>query len=170
MTDSPRDDDVPRHAGGDLVIPVLAFGFTLYYFSTIWDSPWTAQVNAVLVGSILFVCLAALAVRIARDRISGRIDFGFAELIAPVGLLGKRAAFAALTLAYLLGLEYAGFTLSTFGFLGASFLLLRGVRRWHIDLGLAAAMALIGYAVFILAFETRFPRGPFEMLMRAVLQ
>jgi hypothetical protein len=171
MTDSPSDDEAPRprHAGGELIIPVLAFGFTLYYFATIWDSPWSAQVNAVLVGSILFVCLALLAARIARERIVGAIDFGFADLVSPVGLAPKRLAFAGLAVAYILGLEYAGFTLSTFAFLWASFMLLHGTRRWHIDLALAATMALIGYAVFIVAFETRFPRGPFENLMRAVL-
>jgi hypothetical protein len=34
---------------------------------------------------------------------------------------------------------------------------------------LSAVMALGGYAVFILAFDTRFPRGPFEALMKLVL-
>ena len=170
MSDEPTGDAPgPRHAGGELVIPILAAGFTIYYFSTIFSSPWTAQVNAVLVGSLLFVCLFALAIRIARERICGAIDFGIADLISPPGLLPKRLAFAGLTLGYLLGLEYAGFTITTFVFLWASFMLLHGTRRWAVDAALSAVMAVVGYGVFVVAFETRFPKGPFETLMQSVL-
>ena len=47
--------DPPRQLGGELVIPVLAVVFTLYYFSSIWNSPWTAQVSAFMVGGILLL-------------------------------------------------------------------------------------------------------------------
>jgi hypothetical protein len=36
-------------------------------------------------------------------------------------------------------------------------------------LTISALVALIGWAVFIWAFETRFPRGWFETTMKAVL-
>ncbi len=53
----------PRQLGGELVIPIIAVGFTLYFFSTIWNSPWTAQVSAFLVGGILLLVCAIFFVR-----------------------------------------------------------------------------------------------------------
>ena len=52
-----------KHLGGDLVIPVAALAFTLYYFSTIIDSPWTAQVSAVFIGAILIVLLLIFIIK-----------------------------------------------------------------------------------------------------------
>ena len=63
-----------------------------------------------------------------------------------------------------LGYE-VGFTPSTFVFLAAGFMLLHGTSRWKFDVPLAAAMALGGYVVFIVLFDTRFPKGPFETWM-----
>jgi hypothetical protein len=34
---------------------------------------------------------------------------------------------------------------------------------------LCAVLSIGGYLLFILAFETRFPAGPFEMLMKQAL-
>lgn len=172
MTDKPEQDERPqaRHAGGELIIPIGALGFTLYYFSSIWNSPWTAQVNAVLVGSLLITCLVILAVRIARERALGMIDFRFDDLISPKALIPTRIAFALLTIAYLVALSFDfGFTLSTFVFLAGGFMLLHGISRWKIDIPLAATMALIGYVVFIILFDTRFPKGAFETWMVPVV-
>ena len=70
---------------------------------------------------------------------------------------------------YVVLIEWGGFTLTTFAFLASAMLLLAGGRKAHLILPLAAAIALIGYGLFMVAFETRFPRGPFEQLMSAVL-
>ena len=39
--------------GAELVLPVAALLFTIYYFTTIINVPWTAQVSAFFVGTIL---------------------------------------------------------------------------------------------------------------------
>jgi len=46
---------------------------------------------------------------------------------------------------------------------------LSGGKRLGFIVGLSAAVAVAGWALFILAFETRFPVGPFERLMQSVL-
>ncbi len=43
--------------GGDLIIPIAALAFTVYYFTTIIDVPWTAQVSAFFIGSILILLI-----------------------------------------------------------------------------------------------------------------
>ncbi len=158
-----------KSIGGDLVIPLAALGFTLYYFSTIIDSPWTAQVAAFFIGTILIglivVFLAKAGVAIAR----GQADLSAGVLIAPAGLLPTRLALLAITAAYLVLIEWGGFTLTTFAFLLTAMLLLNRGRRAGFIVGLSLAVSLGGYLIFILAFDTRFPRGPFEDLIQAAM-
>ena len=156
--------------GGDFVIPVAALVFTLYYFSTIINSPWTAQVAAFFIGAILIALTLLFLVKSAVAIGRGEADLGMDTLIAPTGLLATRLALLAITVAYLVLIEWGGFTITTFGFLLAAMLLLnRGRRAGFITL-FALSISLGGYLIFILAFETRFPKGPFEELMQATLQ
>ena len=54
MSDQPAaNEDGKKSVGGELVIPIAALLFTGYYFYTIIDAPWTAQVSAFFVGSIV---------------------------------------------------------------------------------------------------------------------
>ena len=74
---SSHDRRDPAPIGGDLVIPVAAVVFTLYYGWTIIDSPWTAQVGAVFVGVILIaLCLilfTIVGVRVRRGAATLRV-------------------------------------------------------------------------------------------------
>lgn len=167
MEPKPEPED-KRPMGGELIIPLLALGFTLYYFSTIIDSPWTAQVNAFLVGSVLIVLVLAFLAVAAREVLLGRATLSASNLLAPVDILPKRAGFIVLTLAYLVAIDWLGFTLTTFLFLAGAMLLLDGGRRPRLCLALAAGLSAVAYGVFILLFETRLPRGPIEQALAAV--
>src|SRR6056297_1399939 len=107
----------PRQIGGELVIPIIAVGFTLYFFSSVWNSPWTAQVSAFMVGGILLLVCAIFFVRAGMWLVRGEGTLGVGNLFTMI----------------------------------------------------SAAMALTGWAVFIWAFDTRFPRGWFETTMQAVM-
>jgi hypothetical protein len=159
----------PEAAGGQLVIPIAALLFTLYYFSTIIDAPFEAQVAAFFVGTILLVLIGLFLLKTALRLHRGEVDLGLGELFRPQAILPKRAGLLALTLGYLLVIPFLGFTITTFVYLAASMLLLGARQRPLVTVGLAAAIALAGYLLFILAFDTRFPRGPFEELMRGLL-
>jgi hypothetical protein len=155
--------------GGDLIIPIAAVAFTLYYFSSIISSPWEAQVNAFFVGSILIVLVAVQLIRSARMLLTGEGDLGLGELIGPSAILHKRLLLLLLTIGYVVVIEWLGFTLTTFLFLTAAMFLLNDGRRPGFIVGLAAALALGGYLLFIVAFQTRFPMGPLEHLLGTVL-
>ncbi len=157
-----------RAVGGDLIIPIAAVAFTLYYFSSIIDSPWEAQVNAFFVGSILLGLVAILLIKIGRDLIAGAADLRLGGLIEPVALIPKRLILLLLAVGYVFVIEWLGFTLTTFAFLTAAMLTLNDGRRPGLVLALATALALGGWLLFIVAFRTRFPSGPFEWLMAAV--
>jgi len=150
---------------GELIIPVLGVLFTIYYISTVLDSPWTAQVNAYMVGSVLLAVSVVFFGLKFRDLIRGD-----AVLDVPVarGLNAMKSAqtgFILIALGYLVIMEILGFTLATAVFFWLAMLLLDGGRRPVMKIGLSAVMALIGYLVFILMFETRLPKGPVESIL-----
>ena len=163
------DEDKKRSLGGELIIPVTAIVFSLYYFTTLLDSPWTAQVSAFFVGAVLIALSAAFVVRCAVEVRSGTADLGLGGLFSRADLTSGRLALLVVTLGYILVIEWAGFTITTFVFLFAGMLALNRGQRPGLIAALAAIMALGGYLLFILAFDTRFPRGPFEIFMKAML-
>lgn len=168
MAQDERTGGGRKAVGGELIIPVAGLIFTLYYFSTIIDSPWEAQVAAFFVGFILagliLIFLAKTGLMLARG--SARLDFR--PLITPAGINLKRLVLFGLTLGFILVIPYLGFTLTTFVFLFSAMLLLQQPKRPWLAAGLAAGLSLAGYLLFIVAFDTRFPRGPFEELMRGI--
>ena len=167
MTD--RQNETTRQLGGELVIPVAAVAFTLYFFSTIWNSPWTAQVSAFVVGGVLLAACGLFFLRSVLWLRAGRANLGFGTLISRDDLSTGRLGLFITTLAYVTLIDALGFTLTTFLFLATSMLWLsRGRNPLRITL-VSAVMALGGWAVFIWAFDTRFPRGWFEETMRMVL-
>ena len=157
-----------RPVGGELIIPIAAVAFTLYYFTSIIDSPWEAQVNAFFVGSILLGLVAILLIKLGRELVTGEADLRLGGLIEPVSVAPKRLIVLVLAIGYVAVIEWLGFTLTTFAFLAAAMLVLNGGRRPGFVLGLAAGLSVGGYLLFMVAFQTRFPEGPFEWLMGAV--
>jgi Tripartite tricarboxylate transporter TctB family len=157
--------------GSELIIPVAAILFTLYYFYSIIDTPWTAQVSAFFNGTILLILcvvfIAGVVVKVARGRAGLRFD----TLIEPVDIAPKRALLFLLTFLYIACIDWAGFTITTFVFLALGMLLLSGRERKNkvFVITLAAGLAIGGYLLFVVAFERHFPEGPFEHAFKAVM-
>lgn len=158
-----------KPVGGELIIPVVGLIFTLYYFSTILQSPWEAQVAAFFVGFILIGLILIFLIKTGFLLARGIVRLDFSPLVTPAGITLKRLVLFGLTLGYLLAIPYFGFTFTTFLFLAGAFLLLQQRKRSGLAVGLAAGLSLAGYLLFIVAFDTRFPRGPFEEMMRGIL-
>ena len=159
----------PRQIGGELVIPIIAVGFTLYFFSSIWNSPWTAQVSAFMVGGILLLVCAIFFVRAGMWLVRGEGTLGVGNLFTMDDIRTGRIGLLLTTIAYVMFIDTLGFTLMTFLFLAVSMLILAKGKNAGFITMVSAAMALTGWAVFIWAFDTRFPRGWFETTMKAVL-
>ncbi|MCK5274593.1 MAG: tripartite tricarboxylate transporter TctB family protein, partial [Alphaproteobacteria bacterium] len=158
-----------KHIGSDLVIPAAALAFTFYYFSTIIDSPWTAQVSAFFIGAVLIALIGAFVIYSLLSIRRGEADLGFQRLTEPLSFMPRRAALFALTIFFIFFVEWGGFTITTFIFLSGAMLLLSRGRNWKFILALSATLAIGGYFLFVYAFEVRFPKGPFELMMAQVL-
>jgi hypothetical protein len=154
--------------GAELLIPIAALFFTFYYFWTIWNSPWTAQVSAFFIGAILIVLVIIFFLKISVALYRKEADLGIGGLLAPSSLLPVRIGLFLTTLGYVVLVKWGGFTLTTWAFLFGAMLILSRGRRKRLIFILSAALALSGYLLFIVAFETRFPRGPFENFMRSI--
>ncbi|HSR55499.1 MAG TPA: tripartite tricarboxylate transporter TctB family protein [Alphaproteobacteria bacterium] len=164
-------DDEPRResAGSDLVVPVAGVAFTLYYFTTIINSPWTAQVSAFFIGAVLILLSTFLFIRVALRLRAGTAHLDFSRVIEPRGFMTKRLILLALTITYVYVIHWTGFTLTTFIFLSLAMLLLNDGRNKGLIFILSAIMSLSGWALFVYAFAVRFPAGPFEQLMKSIL-
>jgi hypothetical protein len=164
--DSEKEKPERKSIGGELILPIGAFIFTLYYFYTIIDVPWIAQVSAFFVGTILIFLLFLLAVRIGKEVKAGTADLRLGRLVEPRSFIPKRLALLGLTLGFIFVVQWLGFTLTVFAFLTLAMLLLGDGRRKGLVISLAGTLAIGGYLLFIVAFNTRFPAGPFEQLMQ----
>ena len=166
---STQDRDEKRQIGGELIIPVLALIFTLYYISTVINSPWTAQLNAYMVGSVLIVLVLLFFGFALREVLARRATLGASNLLAPYAILPKRLAFMGLSLGYLLVMDWLGFTLTTFLFMGSSMYVLGNGRRPGAYLLTAIISAAIALGVFVILFQKRFPKGPIEYFVQALM-
>ncbi|NKB21727.1 MAG: hypothetical protein GKS01_14645 [Alphaproteobacteria bacterium] len=157
-----------KAAGAELVLPVAGLIFTIYYFTTIIDVPWTAQVSAFFVGTILIGLIIALIIRTVIQVRRGEASLSLAPLIAPRDYVPKRLALLGLTLSYVFFIEWGGFTITTFLFLLCSMLLLSGGKKKGLILTISLILSVGGYFLFIVVFNTRFPKGPVETMLHGV--
>lgn len=167
-TETQSENDHRRSVGPDLIIPVAAIAFTLYYFWSIKDSPWTAQVSAFFIGAILLALCVGFLVRTGVRVARGEAYLGLGGFVSRADITSGRVAVLALTILYIVVIPWGGFTLTTFGFLFAAMAVLNRGRNLGRCALVSLALVLAGYLLFIVAFHTRFPHGPFEHLMEAL--
>lgn len=164
---APRQGSPPAAAGQEFIIPALAVAFTVYYFWTVEDLAWEAKANGVVVGAILLVLVALLVLRIgwrvARGQASLRVSLG-----GDAATNRLRLALFALTAAMVLALPFLG-TVPTLGLMLLGGMWLLGGRHWPSMIAVAVITPLVVWATLIVGIGTRFPFGPFEHGMAALL-
>jgi len=150
--------------GHELIFPVMALIFAIYYLSTIMDLTWEAQINGVLIGSVLILLVFFFLAKVALEVFRGVAVLNFDVLTKPGRIQLTRIGILLLGIAYVIVIQWAGFTLTTFGFLIAAMLLL-GVRSPVRLIFIPLVFSSAGYYFFIKLLETRLPPGPLERLI-----
>ena len=150
--------------GADLVIPLLALCFAIYFFWSITDLAWEAKANGVVIGVALIALVVVQVVRIAYAVAQGRGDLRTDPLWQPGDVLRKRLGMVAVTVAFILLLQVLGLTLSLFSAMAVA-LWIMGVRKPSLILGIAFGVAAAAYLLFIAALDAGFPHGPIENLL-----
>jgi Tripartite tricarboxylate transporter TctB family len=156
--------NVKTPLGADLVIPLLALGFAIYFFWSITDLAWEAKANGVVIGAALIALVVLQVARIALAVARGEGDLRTDPLWQPRDVLLKRVGMVAVTVAFILLLQVLGLTLSLFAAMAVA-LWLMGVRRIPVVLGIAFGVAAAAYLLFIAVLDAGFPHGVIEKLL-----
>ena len=152
----------------DLIIPIAAVAYAIYYIASVRTFPFQAQMTGLLLGSIIGILCIVFFGRFAWEAWHSGIRSGWEDLFGDKTIGPRRAAFAGLILLSIVAAPWGGFTLTTFLFLLAS-LTLMGVRPLARALIVATVASIAGWLFFIVLLGTRFPRGPFEQLMSQLI-
>ncbi len=153
--------------GADLVIPVMAVAFTLYYFSTIWELGWEAKANGLAIGTTLLLLIGIFLTRTVIQMKRGEATLSLDRLLKPVESQGRRLGLIGAIVGFIAALPWLGLTLAIFFFMCATMLIL-GVRKPLPLLATALAVSAGVYAGFIVVLSTRFPHGPVENLLARI--
>jgi len=153
--------------GDELVLPIVALLFALYYFYTIKDLAWEAQINGFLIGSVLILLVLIFLARTGLEVIRRQASLEFSDLFRWGPFQAARLGLFGLAVAYVLVIPYAGYTLTTLAFLAAAMFVL-GVRSLVKILGISLILSFTGYYLFIALLDTRFPPGPVEKLIETL--
>jgi len=153
----------PKALGADLVIPVLAFAFTVYFLYSTSGLQWEARSNGLIIGTLLLVLVAVQVVRVGFDFARKRGTFTFGPLVAPSDVFRKRIGMLAITIAFVATLPWVGLAIGLFVALAASFALM-GVRPVRRVLLVALAITVVCWLGFTVALDMGLPPGPVEKL------
>lgn len=159
----------PKNVLADLIIPVLALIFAVYYLTTITEVPWISQASAITVSALLALAIAAFFIRTAYRIKRKRETIAFEKTTTDKTVTVKRIMLLGLTIAYVYLIEPLGFTLTTICFLFLGIVLLSSLANWKNAALISLISALIGYVVFIYFFQTRFPQGVIELYIEGLL-
>jgi hypothetical protein len=154
--------------GAELVIPLLALGFTLYFLYSTSALQWEAKANGVIMGTALIVLVAGQLLRIGFDLARGRGGLGFGELTSPPEAFRKRVGIIAVTVLLVAGLPWLGLSLGLFLAFAAGFTIM-GVRPAKRVLLVSFAIAAVCSVMFTAGLDIGLPRGPVENLFHHFL-
>ena len=154
-------DERKAALGSELVLPVLALGFTLYFLYSVSGLEWEAKANGVTIGTALLILLGVQAVRLALAASRGGLETGFGPLLRPREALPKRLGMLAVTVVFVASVPWLGLALGLFGALAAG-LYVMGVRSAKVLLAVAFTIALAASLLFTVALDSSLPKGPVE--------
>ncbi len=161
-----REEDTS--VGGDLILPLLAVGLTLYYFHSTADMDWEAKSTGLFVGTVILTLSALHLVRVIFTLVTGRARIGFGGLFALNQHNAQRLGLLVLGIGFIAGLPWLGTTLGLFLLLFLS-MLVTGVREWRPLIGISLVASLVVYVLLIYLLGSRLPPGPFELLAARLL-
>ena len=153
--------------GADLVIPLLAAAFTIYFLVTSSSLVWEARANGTVIGVALLVLIAIQVTRVALRVRSDRGSLGLGDLAERSPAQAKRLTLLVILVVFVVTIPWLGTTLGLFLAMVASMWTL-GVRRARTLLGVALAVSATVYVLFIAILQSRLPAGPVEHFLRSV--
>lgn len=156
-----------KDVGADLILPLMAVGYAIYYLYTVADFPWEAQMGGTFVAVAIWLLVGILVARTALQLRRGEVTLRLTGVIKPRDKLVLRLLFIGLTALSILLMPWLGFTLTIVLFILSGMWLL-GVRGAKSLAIIPLSAGSVAYLLFIVALDTRLPHGPVEMLLQSL--
>lgn len=150
----------------ELIIPVGAIAFAIYYLYTVWALPFQAKVVGIYVASAIGLLSLVLFARFAREVFRGTKSLGFAGFFSDPVSEVRRWGILAATCLFIALMPALGFVVSLFLFVLACVLLVGGMERLRAGLIISASLTAIAFAIFILFVKVRFPLSGVDTFLR----
>ncbi len=166
MDDNPEQRHHHRKGvGADLILPLMAAGYAAYYVFTIREFPWEAQMNGTFIAVVIWLLVGAFVLRTLLRLRRNEVTLRPTGVTTPRAKLVQRVAFIGLTALNIGLMPWLGFTLTVVAFLASSMWLL-GVRTAKPLIAIPLSAGSVGYLFFVVALDTRLPKGPVEWLLQ----
>ena len=153
--------------GAELVLPVIALAFAIYFLVDTAELQWEAKANGVIIGGLLVLLLIVQFVRSAIAYTRGRADLSFGTLLQPRDVLYKRLGMMAITIALVATVPWLGVGLGLFLSMTAA-LITMGVRGYGHAALVAFVVALTCSVMFTVVLDSGLPQGPVEHLLLSI--
>lgn len=148
--------------GGEFIVPSIMLAYATYYYLEVSALP-RREVNLLLIQPIYFVMLVAFFVLVAAyvcKSLAGK-DSQVSNGEASERKINNKAAtlsFAVLTLAYVYGIEWLGFVVSSWLYM-TLLLMIFSVKSWLIVAAFPVGTALFIYLTFDIWLSIPLPKG-----------
>lgn len=154
----------------ELVIPVGAILFGLYYLSTVWMLPFQAKVVGLYVTAGIAILCVILGFRFARELRSGEKGWTVNGFFSDAVTERRRWGVLGVTVLFIALMPVLGFALSLFLFVLSTVLLVGGMTKIRAALVVAASITVIAFSIFILFVKVRFPLSAIDEAIRSLVQ
>lgn len=141
----------------ELIIPVGAVLFGIYYLSTVWTLPFQAKVVGLYVTSGIVFLFAILCFRFVRELRSGEKSWGLHGFFSDPVTEGRRWGVLLATMLFIALMPVLGFALALFLFVLSTVLLVGGKAKVKAAFIVATSITIISFGIFILFVKVRFP-------------
>lgn len=153
----------------ELIIPVGAILFAIYYLSTVWALPFQAKVVGIYVSGAIGLLSLILFLRFGREISRGEKSLGFGGFFSTGMDEARRWGVMAATALFILLLPYLGLTVAMLLFVFSTVLMVGGRARLRAALLIAFGITATAFSIFILFVQVRLPLSAVDLALRSLV-
>jgi hypothetical protein len=153
----------------ELIIPVGAVVFTIYYLATVQELPFQAKVVGIYVGGAIVLLSLILFARFAMEIFKGKKALNFHGFFSDPVSEGRRWGVLAATCLFIGLMPVVGFVVSLFAYVLVTVILVGGMARLRTALILATSLTAVAFFIFIIFVKVRFPLTGVDTFLRSLV-
>lgn len=153
----------------EMIIPVGAILFAIYYLSTVWSLPFQAKVVGIYVSAAIGLLSLILFIRFATELARGKKTLGFAGFFSDPVSEGRRWGVLAATLLFIALLPVTGFVVTLYAYVFATVILVGGREKIMAAFYIATSITAVAFGIFILFVKVRLPLSFVDEFLKSLV-